>query len=450
MSSHSDLASLPVELLLEIVQFVLQDSHSYIDIFRLCHVDSKLRAAVTGCSSLWSSLWFNDTAPSFELAKLGLSRSNGHNLNISIQVESEEFESGFGLQLLEFLASIRPSTVRTLSITHTDPYLPGREQCASACLEQLDTSMLEDLKIVGPCPEWEQEPQSDSLLLPPMPRLRRLILAGVAPEWADRVPMEALTHMSFANPGYDVSMVEIQRMLLLVPNIEELRFDGTALGDWKFSPPFIQIPKLLRLVLGVGDAFTLAFLQGMDAPRLETISLTHSRPLKWDEIQFEDPVKQHTLHKSVRCLDIQTVRGQKFNGYSAYLFPKAFPNIEAIVIPAESCGFLDDVILHASNENRETIWPHLQSITVVGDLNPHGDWYRSVYSLNYFLSRRYEIHEESNTESSSSLSLIVQSDDKNEVCGMRMIQEETIQYVAMAQVGEKTFVGELGIEDGED
>ncbi|KAG8947440.1 hypothetical protein FRC04_010761 [Tulasnella sp. 424] len=351
-NNQASILTLPPEITVSILEYLLEHSgvtrSPYHGLLPVTQTSTHLRQTALSAPSLWSIIEINDKPSSFNFAKLCLSRSGNHKLDVSMRV-LKKMESKINglLALLEF-ASPR---IRSLSLKLSFAS-PGQWDFWCEKLRALDLGVMESLTFEV----WRREIATDGV---PPPRnvialpdnissLRNLSL-GQTSILPDTLALSELVRLTLSSASFWAwPYNHLFEVLQSCQALEELELKGVGLdtchGNYLADSlplvPRIQCLNLRRLTFsGVENNMAPLVLTNLTAPSLEVVSLEPPKLFKNDRpFTWANPPQVVPLD-SVRVLlvtDGPTLAVTNQDHFALFL-AMLFPEIERMEIASIRC-----------------------------------------------------------------------------------------------------------------
>ncbi|KAG9013651.1 hypothetical protein FRB90_005794 [Tulasnella sp. 427] len=344
--------TLPPELTINILEYLLLTTNvsrsPYHDILPITQASSQLRSTALAAPSLWSTIEITDKPAPFNFAKLCLSRSGYHKLDISIRVLRKVESKMPGLLALLQYASTRIQYL-SLKLSFVNP-----QQWSTWCesFKSLDLAVMESLAFEA----WRREsvtegqlpPRSVFTLSEAVCSIKSLGLAhtSVPPDTAALAGLLRLRISSSTFWAWPYQ--QLLDVLQSCQALEELELqgDGMNVAYGPFTPDNlppvsrIHCPKLRRITFHrVENSVPALILANLAAPSLEFLSLETPKFLHGDcEFTWANPPKvipfdsAHTLVVSDGPL-----RGVQHQDHWAVFIASLLPGVRYMEVSAVRC-----------------------------------------------------------------------------------------------------------------
>lgn len=338
--------TLPVELLLDILDLVVQDSPE--DIFWISHINKQIYQVTTSTPRFWTTISISTSKGSAQLANLRLARSGNSALSVALCLHGR-IDGDAKVGISSFL---RRCGNRIKNFTMEEPTDHQMFPLSiSAALLHIDTSQLESLNLTGEDSFLYEDDRyrPSRVALPSLPQLKRLTVSNViltnvmTPEFPFAITSLALDYCHVAWREEDV----VNLFNKVAPTLEDLRISHFLLATRLQTP--LTFPKVKRLVVEA-ETFVRGFVRDLELPQLEALEIVGLFGL------IEDRTRQ-----SIR--QIGTIQTLKIHSTSSLkptliLLNDMLPNVQKIDIPAFGVEFL-----YQSSDG--TIpWPKLSHLVV--------------------------------------------------------------------------------------
>ncbi|KAG8969281.1 hypothetical protein FRC05_001141 [Tulasnella sp. 425] len=346
--------TIPPEVTVNILEYLLADhtpsKSPYANLLPVTQTSTHLRQTALSAPALWSKIEINDKPASFNFAKLCLSRSGNHKLDISIRVlKKMEAKIKGLLALLQYVSPRTRSLSMKLSFTGV-----GQWEVWWDSLEALDYRALEALNFEV----WHREvgtagtmALSNAIPLPDQTSpLRSLSLVHASLQLSDSPVLSNLTILKLSSASFwDWPYFDLFEVLRNSTALEELELRGVGLRECRRSYSASQLPAVPRLehpnlrrlsLIAVENNMLARVLTSLTAPNLETVSLDTPDELKNDVELVWDDLPQVAPFSTVRSLFV-TNRPSSISPHQdqyAHFLAKMFPGVEELELPVARCG----------------------------------------------------------------------------------------------------------------
>ncbi|KAG8947439.1 hypothetical protein FRC04_010760 [Tulasnella sp. 424] len=346
----ANILNLPPEITVSILQYLLANpdpnKSPYHGLLPVTQSSTHLRQTAMSAPSLWSVIEINDKPASFNFAKLCVSRSGHHKLDISIMVlKKMEAKINGLIALLQYVSSRIRNLSMKLSFTG-----PGQWDLWWDSLKVLDYRALEDLNFSV----WRREvwtlgavALSDAIPLPTQTSLlRSLSLVNASLQLPDFLVLSNLAVLKLSSASFwGWPYTNLFEVLRSSTGLEELELRGLGLevcqGHYSAgelpSVPRLEHPKLRQLTLiGVENNMVAQILTNLTAPKLEAVSLEAPKELENDVCFVWNDLRQVAPFSTVRYLFVtdHPTPIPPFLEQFALFLAKLFPGVEELELPA--------------------------------------------------------------------------------------------------------------------
>lgn len=376
------LSKLPTELLILIARFYLHSSEDpFPPIFRLTHVNSRLRLVIIGAPNLWTSFGISEAESSHDLARLCIERSQSIPLEVQLDTFTSSQRHGLYDRFCDVLQPAAPR-IRVL-ISYMTEY--SGPHIVRGVLERLDMPMLEEINL-----DYDGRflggPDLNIRIPGGGTNLRTLTLTGIVPINANVGNLKSLTLGSGVYWQWSAS--SINTLVTKITSLENLTFvgDKSTFDVEDKSPEFVLLCPSLRY-LGmkgrISAGFATSFLLALQAPNLETICVTTPSvcyentlyfPVDWEEVMDqldEKYVEGNLTLENIRSLVIDPEDegySPRHNGYFFHFLKNAFPYITSLDLDVAEIGVLD--ICKGEKAVFDVEWKHLSKLILRGNPSP--------------------------------------------------------------------------------
>ncbi|KAG8947434.1 hypothetical protein FRC04_010755 [Tulasnella sp. 424] len=343
--------TIPPEVTVNILEHLLADhtpsKSPYADLLPVTQTSTHLRHTALSAPALWSKIEINDKPASFNFAKLCLSRSGNHKLDISIRVlKKMEAKIKGLLALLQYVSTRIRSLSMKLSFTGV-----GQWEVWWDSLEALDYRALETLNFEV----WHREVvTADTIAVNAIPLptqnspLRSLSLVHASLQLPDSPVLSNLAILKLSSASFwDWPYFDLFEVLRNSTALEELELRGVGLKECRRSYSASQLPAVPRLehpnlrrlsLIAVENNMLARVLTSLTAPNLEVVSLEIPEELQNDVELVWDDLPQAAPFSTVRSLFVTDRSSQPSESphkdQYVHFLAKMFPGVEELELPA--------------------------------------------------------------------------------------------------------------------